>query len=828
MRKIILALFALLALTSLVAAQGGAGGSPPNVPALPDAPRINDYDLSGSTCACSVGFALYGDGTDVDAWIAVSINGVRYLSTDPAHGWKLTSATGSLGSIPLPITDAVLTFNAPQTGTVVILGARRPRRVSQFPEDRGIDARSLNQVITDIVAQNREQWDELATTIRGQPGEVLLPLPNALARAGMVLGFDGNGQPIVEPPGGGGGGGGGACASLSTACTWTAPQSFIGNNLVPITTAGFQIAIQNSSVTQGQIFGPVTAITGAVWDAVQSVVYIPPNSTILNAEAFGAYVRNRSASSGMSGGGGVGYYGLFTCGVTGTSCWAENYRIVDCENVSSCSGIQNAVLIAGEDDFYVGNTCAAGVTGPCVSGGNGPTTVGARSVILSSFMDRQPNFAFGWSCSNVSTISGNNPPFWNSCFSSLNGAAAVAFSIGSLKHVPPCATAGQNPPCPPAPVVANSASQSIAFSYTDATGAFQNWQMFVDVAGTLQFQSTQPTAAFSVGGLEADKSLLVGPSGMPLFEVGIGGTTNVTFPALTGPAGSACLDVSGNIFKSATCPGGGGGGGGVGSVTNADGSLTFSPTTGAVVGSLNLAHANTWTAPLAVSLPAPLAPGASALVVSATQPAGPTAAQAAIIYNITSAGNANQTNIGWVFNYLAGYTGTANTSALNIGNAAASTANTLNGGPGVNPVSGNIGTSSNTFGTTTGLNVGDRAIASNGQTNVGFIGLANVAGGAGTTNLGSVGSAFNNAGGAMIGGYFNLAQTVTPTVQAALVADNGVQAAPIALFRNNGATVASVTQTGGLTGTLPASAGGGGLFVCVDTSGVLYKKATCP
>jgi hypothetical protein len=538
---------ALLGMTSLAVAQ-----APPPIPALPDAPRLTGYSLSSSTCACSVDFDIYGDGTDVDAWIDVFINGVSYPSTDMTHGWTLTSPTGSLGNIARPITDAVLTFNAPQTGTVAIVGARRPRRVSQFPEDRGIDARSLNQVITDIVAQNREQWDELATTIRGQPGEVLLPLPNAMARAGMVLGFDGNGQPIVEPPGGGGGGGGGACASLNTACTWTAPQSFIGNNLVPITAAGFQIAIQNSSVTQGQIFGPVTALTGAVWDAVQSVVYIPPNSTVLNAEAFGAYVRNRSASSGMSGGGGVGYYGLFTCGTTGTSCWAENYRLVDCENVSSCSGIQNAILVAGEDDFYVGNTCAVGVTGPCPSGGNSPTTVGARSLILSSYMDRQPNFAFGWACSNVSTISGNNPPFWNACFSSNNGAAATGLSIGTLKHVPPCPTG--NPPCPPVPVVANSASQAIALSYTDGTGAFQNWEMLVNAGGSLVFQSTQPGAAFSVGGLVADTSLLVGMSGVPLFEVGLGGTSNVQFAQLTGPAGYACLDVNGVIYKKATCP----------------------------------------------------------------------------------------------------------------------------------------------------------------------------------------------------------------------------------------------------------------------------------
>ena len=167
------------------------------MPALPDAQRLTSYSLSAGTCTCSVGFAIYGDGTDVDAWIDVFINGTAYLSTDPAHGWSLSSATGSLGSIPRPITNAQLTFAAPQTGTVVIVGARRPRRTSQFPEDRGVDARSLNQVITDIISQNREVWDEVNGTVRGQPGEVLLPLPSATFRAGQALIFDANGNPTV-------------------------------------------------------------------------------------------------------------------------------------------------------------------------------------------------------------------------------------------------------------------------------------------------------------------------------------------------------------------------------------------------------------------------------------------------------------------------------------------------------------------------------------------------------------------------------------------------------------------------------------------------------
>src|SRR5215469_4317647 len=106
--------------------------APPPVPALPDTQRQTTYTISASTCACAVGFQIYGDGTDVDNWIKVLINGGMVLSTDPTHGWTLTSPTGPLATIPRPITDAVLTFNAPQTGTIQIIGAERPRRLSTF------------------------------------------------------------------------------------------------------------------------------------------------------------------------------------------------------------------------------------------------------------------------------------------------------------------------------------------------------------------------------------------------------------------------------------------------------------------------------------------------------------------------------------------------------------------------------------------------------------------------------------------------------------------------------------------------------------------------
>jgi hypothetical protein len=197
--KDLAAAFALLA--SLIAP--AAAQAPPPVPALPDAPRLTQYSVSASTCACSVGFALYADGTDIDNWIQVFIGSTPVLSTDPVNGWKLTSPTGSLGNIPRPITDAVLTFNSAQTGAVTIVGARRPRRVSQFSENRGVPARDLNQAITGEIAILRESWDKLQGATVGQPGESLQRLPPAATRAGTILNFNSSGQPIVSAPGAG-------------------------------------------------------------------------------------------------------------------------------------------------------------------------------------------------------------------------------------------------------------------------------------------------------------------------------------------------------------------------------------------------------------------------------------------------------------------------------------------------------------------------------------------------------------------------------------------------------------------------------------------------
>lgn len=184
---------ALLAIGFLAALAPAFAQAPPPVPGLPDIERRTTYTITSSTCACAVGFQIYGDNNDYGNWIEVWLNGVLQSSSS----YTVTSPTGPLASIPRPITDAVLTFNAAQTGTVVIVGARRPRRVAQFPEGRGVAARDLNQAFTDLVAQNRETWDKIndvtGRALLSAPGNTLGLLPQPSACVNSLLGFDATG-----------------------------------------------------------------------------------------------------------------------------------------------------------------------------------------------------------------------------------------------------------------------------------------------------------------------------------------------------------------------------------------------------------------------------------------------------------------------------------------------------------------------------------------------------------------------------------------------------------------------------------------------------------
>lgn len=168
--------------------------APGPVPALPDTERRTQYVITASTGPLNVGFALYGDGTDFVDWIQV------YVNNAVTTAYRLTSPSGSISTLPRPITDAQITLNAAQTGTVQIVGARRPRRTSQLNENRGVAARDANQIVTDLTAQLREAWDWRNRVIQGVPGDSFAPLVPA-TRANSILGFDGSGDLALLPLG---------------------------------------------------------------------------------------------------------------------------------------------------------------------------------------------------------------------------------------------------------------------------------------------------------------------------------------------------------------------------------------------------------------------------------------------------------------------------------------------------------------------------------------------------------------------------------------------------------------------------------------------------
>lgn len=201
MRKIVLA--AILALVALVAPATHMvapvfAQAPPVVPALPDTERRTAYTISAQTGPFDVVFQVYGDGTDYSNWIEVWLNGVKLT---PVTQWTLALTSGTLATAARPLTNARITLVAAGTGDLEIVGARRPRRLSQFSENQGVTARALNQAITDVVAQNRETWDKLNSVtgraIVAPPAEHLSVLPNAAARASMYPCFNSSGDLVV-------------------------------------------------------------------------------------------------------------------------------------------------------------------------------------------------------------------------------------------------------------------------------------------------------------------------------------------------------------------------------------------------------------------------------------------------------------------------------------------------------------------------------------------------------------------------------------------------------------------------------------------------------
>lgn len=191
--------------------------------------------------------------------------------------------------------------------------------------------------------------------------------------------------------------------------------------------------------------------------------------------------------------------------------------------------------------------------------------------------------------------------------------------------------------------------------------------------------------------------------------------------------------------------------------------------------------------------------GATALSLTATQPTSPVATQIAVSITVTGAGSAAFGNRALGVTYNAGYTGSSTSAAGIFVNNNLGTGATNVSAAGANTFVGNFGLNGNAQGITTGTNFGTLGIAGNGNVNFGLSGSAQIAKN-GATNIGVQGTAINSGTTpVMVGGWFHLNQTTVPVVSAALIADNGSQALPIFLARDNGTTVFSIDDGGHAT-----------------------------
>lgn len=199
---------------------------------------------------------MYGSGTDYAEWIEVWIvtgTGTAAVATKltAVTDYTLSSATGPLATIPRPITNATITLATARTGTLQIVGANRPRRLSQFAENRGVAARDLNQAVTDLVAENRELWDKMGRALVATPGDTIGPLPVAAVRAGGFACYDGSGNPLV-------------CAALTGLGNVVGPNvSVVGHIPIFANTSGTLLA-DGGLIGTGDLVGPSSSTANHV------------------------------------------------------------------------------------------------------------------------------------------------------------------------------------------------------------------------------------------------------------------------------------------------------------------------------------------------------------------------------------------------------------------------------------------------------------------------------------------------------------------------------------------------------------------------------------
>jgi hypothetical protein len=201
-----------------------------------------------------------------------------------------------LSTLARPITDAIITFNSPQTGTVIIVSAQRPRRLSVFAENQGVTARALNQVINTIFAILRDVWDKIndfdGRGIWGQPGThfPVLPGPAQCQNSLLSFGADGKTPTCAITPG------------LSQTSIVVAVRSTAGPSVIVSATTDYFLCLDTSAsaITVTLPAGPHVGANFIIKDCTGRSTVNP--ITIVSAagasiDGVGSYVLNNNYQS---------------------------------------------------------------------------------------------------------------------------------------------------------------------------------------------------------------------------------------------------------------------------------------------------------------------------------------------------------------------------------------------------------------------------------------------------------------------------------------------------------------------------------------------------
>ena len=330
---------------------------------------------------------------------------------------------------------------------------------------------------------------------------------------------------------------------------------------VPAGTNG-QIQYNNSGVSAGFTAGGDLSLVPST--GVFTV-------TKTNGTAFGTAATQNTGTSGAT-----------IPLLNGTNTWSANNTF----STNTTLGTTTFSGITGSTQcLHVSSSGVISGTGSDCGSGGGLSSIGAYSVLANNTGSSAVPIG------TTSLILGTAPSFINSSAvaqftMNTNGYSGVVVQNTSTGSAASAEVSAQNNLGTTSTYYMSMGQNSSFYSGTGSINLANAGYLEVDHGDMVLDTNTNNKIHFEIANAAADV-VTIGSNSVTVNQP-------MTLGNITGS--TQCLQVSSTGVISGTGSACGSGGGAVNSVANSDGTLTISPTTGTVVASIALGHANTWTA----------------------------------------------------------------------------------------------------------------------------------------------------------------------------------------------------------------------------------------